>query len=337
MDITLLNHVRFRKILIALFLFTALFNLNCSVNKSKILFIERLQPIPQDSGFKMEGYWVWGGSLIKVNSTYHLFASRWPKGNEFPENYRQESEIVRATSKTVLGPYGFQEVVIGERDRSYWDSNMAHNPTIHKIGDTYVLFYIGSDFTTLHPNEKHLYRSVGYATATSINGPWHRSEKPIINQESNNPAVYVEGNGNIKLMFRDAALRVILATAPSYEGPYSIDNNNVWPDSKLEDFFLFKYDNQYHCICEDNVGGVSGHVRWGIRLFSDNGITDWEKYEPTVVYNHNIKYDDGSILHCVRRERPQLYIENEKIACLLTGVYDGTDSWCQPVKVCPPY
>ena len=128
-----------------------------------------------------------------------------------------------------------------------------------------------------------------------------------------------------------------MATAPSYEGPYSIDNNNVWPDSKLEDFFLFKYDNQYHCICEDNVGRLSGHVRWGIRLFSNNGITDWEKYEPTVVYNHNIKYDDGSILHCVRRERPQLYIENEKIACLLTGVYDGTDSWCQPVKVCPPY
>jgi len=106
--------------------------------------------------------------------------------------------------------------------------------------------------------------------------------------------------------------------------------------SKLEDFFLFKYGNQYHCICEDNVGGVSGHVRWGIRLFSDNGITDWQKYEPAVVYDHDIKYDDGSILHCVRRERPQLYIENGKIACLLTGVYDGTDSWCQPVKVYPP-
>jgi len=84
-------------------------------------------------------------------------------------------------------------------------------------------------------------------------------------------------------------------------------------------------------------GKVSGHVRWGIRLFSDNGITNWKKYEPTVVYDHDLKYDDGSILHCVRRERPQLYIENEKIACLLTGVYDGTDSWCQPVKVCPPH
>ena len=155
MDITLSNHVRFRRMLITLIFFTALFNLNCSVNKSRISFIERLKPVPQDSGFKMEGYWVWGGSLIKVNSTYHLFASRWPKGNEFPEIYRQNSEIVRATSKTILGPYEFQEVVIGERDRSYWDSNMAHNPTIHKIGDAYVLFYIGSDFTTLHSNKKY--------------------------------------------------------------------------------------------------------------------------------------------------------------------------------------
>jgi len=64
----------------------------------------------------MDGYFVWGGSLIKVDSTFHLFASRWKKDGAFPEGYRQNSEIVRATSKSPLGPFKFEEIVIGERD-----------------------------------------------------------------------------------------------------------------------------------------------------------------------------------------------------------------------------
>ncbi|MBW2174429.1 MAG: glycoside hydrolase family protein [Deltaproteobacteria bacterium] len=323
--------------LINLSLFIALLAPVYAMSESPLSFRERLQPVPRNSGFKMEGYQVWGGSLIKVDSTYHLFASRWVKGSDFPEGYRQHSEIVRAVSQDLLGPYEFQEVVIGERERSYWDSNMAHNPTIHKIGSSYVLFYIGSDFATLDPNKKQLYRSIGYANADSIEGPWRRSPKPVINEESNNPAVLVEEDGSVKLMFRDAPLRVIMATAPSYEGPYIIQNENVWPECKLEDFYLFKYRNEYHCICEDNVGKVSGHVRWGVRLCSKNGVRDWEKYEPAVVYDHDIKLDDGTVLHCIRRERPQLYIEGGAITCLLTGVYDGENSWCQPVRVSPPY
>ena len=60
---------------------------------------DRIQPVPVNSGFKMEGYWVWCGSVIKVGSYYNMFASRWPKGREFPVDYMQSSEIVRATSK----------------------------------------------------------------------------------------------------------------------------------------------------------------------------------------------------------------------------------------------
>lgn len=325
------------KLFVLLFMILLIQFCNCNVSNIEKPLFERLQPVPRESGFKMDGYWVWGGSVIKVGSTYHLFASRWPKADKFPRGYRQHSEIVRATSSSILGPYKFHEVVIGERDSSYWDSNMAHNPTIHKINNTFVLFYIGSDFTTLQPNKRYLYRSIGSATAKSIAGPWKRCDKPIINQESNNPAVIVEKNGNIKLMFRDADLRVLLATAPSYEGPYAIENDNVWPNCKLEDFYLFKHNGQYHCICEDNVGKVSGHIRWGIHLFSDNGVNDWEKYDPVVVYDHDLEYEDGSVLHCIRREKPQLFIENGKAVCLLTGIYDGNESWCQLVKLHPPY
>ena len=151
----------------------------------------RLQAAPVGSGFRMPGYWVWDGSVIKVGDTYHLFAARWPKGRPFPEDYRWHSEIVRATAKNPLGPYTFQEVVFGKRGSTFWDSNMAHNPTIHRIGDTFVLYYIGSDDHTLQPGSKLPLRRIGFATARSITGPWTRSAQPLIAEDSNNPAVCV--------------------------------------------------------------------------------------------------------------------------------------------------
>jgi hypothetical protein len=293
------------------------------------------EKLPANNGFKMDGYWVWCGSMIQVDSVYHLFASRWPKTGAFPEGYRQNSEIVRATSTSPLGPFKFQEVVIGERDSMFWDSNMAHNPTIHRIGNKYVLFYIGSDFTTRQPNSNSLIRRIGYAEAESITGPWVRSTLPLIDAESNNPAILVE-DGKVKMIFRDTQLRVILAEAAGYKGPYSISNENVWPAARLEDFYLFKSQGSYHIVCEDNVGGVSGHERWGVHLYSANGINNWMKYDPVVVYDHELAFQNDSVLHCTRRERPQLLIENYEITHIITAVYDGKNSWCQPVKLKHP-
>jgi hypothetical protein len=301
-------------------------------------FATRLQPAPVDSGFKMDGYFVWCGSAIKADGEYHLFAARWPKGKDskFPEGYRDFSEIVRATAKQPMGPYTFQEVVIGKRDGGRWDSHMAHNPTIHRIGDTFVLFYIGSDGHTTQPKSKSLMRMVGYATAKSVRGPWQRIERPIVSGDSNNPAILVESNGTVKLMFRDAALRVSVATAPAYNGIYTVANPDVWPKSRLEDFYLFAFGGQYHLICEDNTAGVTGHERWGAHLVSANGIDGWRPFAPAIAYDHDIAFTNGTILHSTRRERPQLLIEDGKITHLITAVYDGKNSWSQPVALVPP-
>jgi hypothetical protein len=315
-------------------LFALIVNFSAYKVKSQTISFE-FEKTPVASGFKMEGYWVWCGSMIKVGSVYHLFASRWPKSGPFPEGYKTNSEIVRATSKSPLGPFNFEEVVIGERDNSFWDANMAHNPTIHKIGNEFVLFYIGSDFTTLQEQSKALLRRVGYATASSIEGPWKRSDKPIIETESNNPAVLVEKRG-VKLMYRDAKLRIFVAEAKSYEGPYRIVNDDVWPNCRLEDFYLFRTKAGYHMICEDNTGGISGHERWGVHLCSPNGTIEWQKCLPLVVYDHAILLDNDSILQCNRRERPQLLVENNRITHLVTSVFDGKNSWSQPVKLTHP-
>lgn len=301
---------------------------------SPVDFKSRIQPVPENSGFRMEGFYVWCGSVIEADGIYHMFAARWPESTGFPEGYRQHSEIVRATATHPLGPYTFREVVIGERDSSFWDSNMAHNPTIHKIGDQYVLFYIGSDFTTYRTGTS-LLRRVGYATAEKITGPWTRCGEPVIGEESNNPAIYVEQDLSVKMLYRDADLKIIMAVAPGFSGPYGIVNDNVWPECRLEDFYLYKKSNRYYFICEDNVGHVSGHERWGVQLVSENGINGWEKDDPVVVYDHDLTYSSGRVLHCVRRERPQLLIRNRKITHLVTSVFDGTHTWSQPVEVHP--
>ena len=217
----------------------------------------------------------------------------------------------------MIGPYKFEEVIVGERDSSYWDSNMAHNPSIYKIGDKFVLFYIGSDFTTFRPDH-HLLRRVGCATASKIEGPWIRSDKPLINEESNNPAVLVDGK-KIKLIYRDEVLRVSLAEADNYMGPYRVLNNNLWPECKIEDFYQFKREGKYHMVIEDNYGKVTGHFRWGVDLYSEDGINDWKRYKDTIVYDHDIKFTNGTALHCTRRERPQLIIEDNKIKGFLNS------------------
>jgi hypothetical protein len=166
------------------------------------------------------------------------FATRWKKTGPFSEGYRLNSEIVLAKSKSPLGPFVFNEVVIGERDPSFWDSNMAHNPTIHLIGDEFVLFYIGSDFTNYCANSKTLRRRIGYASSKSINRPWKWFDKPLIETESNSQAIHMDGL-KVKLFYRDENLKVFMAEPDTYKGPYDTINDNVWPKSKLQDFYAF--------------------------------------------------------------------------------------------------
>ena len=283
--------------------------------------------VPKESGFKMKDWFVWCGSAIEADGTYHLFASRWPKSTHFPEGYMTHSEIVRATADNPLGPFTFQEVVLGKRHPNYWDAIMTHNPSIYKTGDTYVLYY--------NARGNAPYRQIGYATAKSITGPWTRNNQPInFRRDANNPAAFFESDGSVKLMWRDRTLGIYMATAPSYKGPYTVVNNNVWPHCKLEDFYLFKLDGKYHMICEDNVGGISGHSRWGVHLTSDDGIKDWRPTDPIVFYNHTITWPDGTSIHCQRRERPQLLIdETGKITHLITSVLFQGETWNQSVPI----
>lgn len=296
--------------------------------------IERLKPIPKESGFKMDDWLVWGGSVIKVGKTFHMFASRWPKASRFPNGYRGYSEIVRATSKNPMGPYQFQELVVGGRGGKWWDGKMCHNPKIVKSGDTYVLYYIGSAVGFAQ-------RKIGYAYSKSIEGPWTRCDEALpFGDDHNNPAPYVHKDGKITMIWRSAGLKNFHAEADKFDGTYKIVKSNIFPETRVEDPDLHVIDGVYHLVVEDHDKYFTGHHRYGAHLVSKDG-SNWEKHENPTIYGHTLKFTDGTEIKAKRRERPELFNAyakdgekgNGDPTHLLTSVlYQGT-TWCQVQEI----
>lgn len=166
-------------------------------------------PVNKNTGFSMDGYFVWCGSMMKEGDTYYLFAARWPEEKTFPNGYMTDSEIVLAKTDDLAKPFTFEKVVIAKRDGDYWDAGMAHNPFVVKIGAKYVMYYIG---TVSGSAEK---RAIGYAVADRLDGEWTRADKPIaLPPNANNPSALVEADGSILLYFRDGELKVCRLRAP---------------------------------------------------------------------------------------------------------------------------
>ena len=170
-------------------------NQNCSG-------ILKLKPAIAGSGFRMEGYHVWCGSVIKEGDTYYLFAARWKKETGFPGGYMTDSEIVLATTCDLRQPFVFRKVIIGKRDGGYWDGMMAHNPFIFKTDKGYYLFYIGT------PDGKYETRAIGYAFSKSLEDGWERQDAAIpLPANANNPCVVEAADGGVLLYFRDGDLK----------------------------------------------------------------------------------------------------------------------------------
>ena len=268
--------------------------------------IERLFPVPRDSGLRMDGYFVWGASIINVDGEFHMFASRWPEETGFPDGYRDHSEIVRVTSDNPVGPYAFREVVLHRRGGPFWDGKMCHNPKITKAADTFVLYYIGSAVDSP-------LRKIGYAWAPSVTGPWKRIEQPLpLGEDANNPAPYVHADGSVLLAYRDLQLRMHVARASTFDETYDILAEDVFPEGRLEDPDLFLMDGQYHMVMEDNEGLLTGAERHGGHLVSAEGVR-WRKHDPVKVYTHTIIWDDSGETVAKRRERPELFNANAQV------------------------
>jgi hypothetical protein len=261
---------------------------------------DKMKAAVKNGGFKMEGYILWCPSVIKVGKTYHMFASRWPEQYGLG-GWTKYSEIVRATSKDLYGPYTFQEVVIQKRE-GYWDNDRAHNPKIVKVGKTFVLYYISSANET------------GYAYSNSITGPWTRVDS--VAMPFSNPAPLVKKDKSIYVFGRKSVNDIRIAqvyTAPAFSGKYSLLNsgkNSLPGNNQLEDPTIWWASKQYNVILSDFRADATGIGKAGAQYYSTDGI-NYKLVSKEPVYTKTVTYDDGSSTTFRRRERPFVYADKK--------------------------
>jgi hypothetical protein len=284
---------------------------------------DAMKPAIKNGGFKMPGYILWCPSVIKVGKTYHMFASRWPEQYGLG-GWTKYSEIVRASSNNLYGPYKFEEVVIQKRE-GHWDNDRAHNPKIVKAGNTYVLYYISSANET------------GYAYSSSITGPWTRIDS--VAMPFSNPAPLVKKDGSVYVFGRKSINDIRIAQgyiAPSFNAPYTLLNGgkNLLPgNNQLEDPTIWWASNQYNVILSDFRGDVTGTNKNGAQYYSNDGI-HYNLVSKDAVYTKTVIYDDGTSTTFRRRERPFVYADDKgKITAFFTAclTQEGTteQSWIE--------
>jgi len=280
---------------------------------------EALQPLPAEAIFKMEGYYLWDPSVIKVGKTYHLFASRWPAADEMIG--WKKSHIIRATSKSLFGPYKFAEVVFEPKNHP-WATEGMHNPKIMKVGKKFLLYHLGI------PSWK-----TGFLFADNIEGPWTPVEKPVIS--TNNPSIVVKPDASVYVVgkfkpkvFNDGKWDANMQAfeADNIMGPYKLvgDEGNRLPNNyELEDPTIWWANNQYNVICTDWEAKVTGIEKSLVYYTSKDGINyEMDSNIPFWSQNDKIPVMDGDSLQVDGVERPQVYLdENGAVQALLVSVY----------------
>jgi beta-xylosidase len=296
-------------------------------------FAKHLKPIGR--ALEMEGYYVWCNSPIQGDDgKIHVFFSRWiaKKGMG---GWINGSEIAHAIADSPEQPFTFQDVIFSPRP-GFFDATTCHNPLIKKVDGRYCLFYMGNS------NGKTNTKRIGLAFSDSLNGPWQRPDKPLLEAGeagawddhcTTNPAFIKHPNGEYWLYYKSWNTRDYetatdplikgnrkygLAISKKLEGPYIkysgnpvIDFSSRGNNRQFEDAFVWREKNRFKMIARD-MGFYNHEV--GIIMESKNGIR-WS--EPKIAYYGADKYiqqppPPPHLKKYGRFERPQILFQNGK-------------------------
>lgn len=317
-------------------------------------------PAPVHGGFRMDGWWIWCGSVVRADDgKYHMFASRWPKSLPMHPGWLVRSEIVRAESDTPEGPYIYVETVLPARGAEYWDGRSTHNPHIMRVGDQYLLYYMG----TTHPFAEHepeetlgavdckviaarANKRVGLAVASSVQGPWKRMDRPILpvrpgkfdSYLTSNPAPCLLEDGSVLLIYKArkyeghtyGQMMLGAAHTDDYIGPYRVMSEEPLfaPEVHVEDPFIWKTADGYSMIAKDMDGSLCGEKHGGVHAHSQNGI-DWRIADTAKAYSRHVRWDDGTEQVMGSFERPFILFHDGKPTHMFAAVADGPGSFHQ--------
>lgn len=301
----------------------------------------RFGHVKPDSGFRQDGWWVWGSSIVKGDDgKFHMFVSRWPKTMLMHPGWLVASEIIHCVADEVEGPYKFSDIALGDRGSEFWDGKSAHNPKIFRRGDEYVLFYMGSThpFEDARKNPEKITldspytlvaranKRIGVATSKSPYGPWKRLDRPVLDVKPDsyysylvsNPAPHIAADGKVTLVFKSrrhtdkfpfyTGFSLGIATADSPAGPYAVSGNPIFGEGtaipEAEDPYLWKDGSGFHLIFKDQLGRITGSRGFGVIANSTDGKS-WELDAAPLAYTKTVTMTDGTPMTFGQMERAQ--------------------------------
>eukprot|EP01050_Picozoa_sp_SAG11_P015791 SAG11_NODE_2087_length_3845_cov_5.794447_2_plen_356_part_00 len=283
-----------------------------------------------------DGYMSWGCSppIRAADGTYHLYATRDINRCPVVPDYTYNQQLVHATSKSLLGPYTFQNVAL---DQVIINPHVVRAPA----GGELVLFYSGQPVpadlakncsssrgarydlragsTDKEPPGPPGYVNDGcvlsIATAPDVNTaftPLLTNFTPAGAEQlfcRTNPTAFIFANGTTLLYFRSAESngqneQIWLATAANYKGPYTLhrDQPSVGPDASSaligghhsEDPFIFRSARGRFILMMHQSHWGGGGWN-GAKAFSYDGIAwHWSLQSLTRVWNSTVQYTDGT-------------------------------------------
>lgn len=316
-------------------------------------FANMLQKVPDRACFVQDGWFVWGGSMVRDEAgKCHLFYSRWPKETGF-QSWVTHSEVAHAVSDDPLGTYEFVDVALPARGKQYWDGDCTHNPTVQKFGDKYYLYYMGNrgdsvvqtdptDLNWVHRNNQR----IGVAVADSLDGLWQRFDEPVIDVSSDsnasdslciaNPSVTCARDGRFLMVYKAVASKRampfggpvshLVAFADNPQGPFVEQAGEVFTasgsDFPAEDPFIWysRDDDVYYAVVKDMKGSFTDFGTSLVLFCSDDGI-DWKPAENPLASQLEIDWESGC-KKVFRLERPQVWIDNGKPKILFAAAMD---------------
>ncbi len=322
-------------------------------------YADILMPAPRNGGFRMDGYYIWCGSVVHAqeDGKYHMFASRWEAKYGFGWNWLYRSEIVRAVCDTPTGEFRYAETVLPARGEQYFDGRNTHNPMIRYWNGTYYLYYMGTTYEGEVPTGEAIRdgqravcvwnrKRIGLATAPSVTGPWTRRDQPILEPRrpphwdctvTTNPAVAILPDGTTYMLYKSRAgagkkLQIGVARAPRPDGPFErLSDEPIFdfpnPDFHVEDPYLWYADGRFHLIIKDDFkngcGGVTG--AWGSGFYAESDdCVRWEIADNPIVYTRHIRWEDGEDQNVPNLERPFLLIEDGRPVCFYAATGQGS-------------
>lgn len=294
-----------------------------------------LQPLPETARFTDPNFYIWCGSPIKgEDGQYHLFYSRWPKKLGF-NAWVTHSEVARAVSKSPFGPFHHAEVVLPARGAQFWDGLCTHNPTIHKFGNQYFLYYMGNTgdgkntpgLNWTHRNNQR----IGVAVADTLSGPWRRFDAPIIGSTPGyfdalccaNPSVVARPAGGFLMVYKAVAdkgempfggpVTHCVALSDSPTGPFKKQPEPIFQKTGVhfpaEDPFVWVQNGRYFAVVKDFGGHFTGAGQ-SLALFESGDGLHWQVAKNPLVSGLEVKLAGGGLQKLKLLERPQLLIEN---------------------------